>query len=491
MKRIIALTLVCLSFSTQSMWHVNQDAPGPKVLHLGFHKGCLNDFNEVAKQLGINLTSWYVLDAQFSRKFFDGCDCGNQIYNITSERAARIWDIHKDFFNSFDVIVTSDTAPLSRIFLESTWDKPLIIWVCNRFDYYHGPCPNFPDQNYYKLMREAKDRPNVHVVAYTDFERLYAQKKGVDLGDLTIRPTGKFMNEKSAPVAGTAQQDTSETLFIYPRFDTTEQLALIENACRQRGIATYCGVYDGPAALKQFKGLIYFPYSWSSLALFENLNLGIVHFVPSIKFLQELNRRGAPLRPLLTDILKGPYHLCDWYHDDVRDGIIYFDSWDDLKDKIQSTDYQSFSARVKEMGASHGQEMLNRWRVIFDGITKDMVYRNLPTHVPQSDEYGLKALHLGFHQGCIKDMEAVAERIGLNITSWYILEHEIPKDFFEGYACGNAVYNISEQRANRIWGRHKDFFDTFDVIKREIMKMYFSFPIQILNPYMQKKEVLI
>ena len=60
---------------------------------------------------------------------------GNAVYNIGHQRAETVWNRHKDYFDKFDVIVTSDTAPLSRIFLQNGWRKPLIIWVCNRFDY--------------------------------------------------------------------------------------------------------------------------------------------------------------------------------------------------------------------------------------------------------------------------------------------------------------------------------------------------------------------
>ena len=59
---------------------------------------------------------------------------------------------------AYDVVITSDTAPISRVFLEEQrWeDKSLIVWVCNRFDYSHRPAAHgFPDPAFYRLMQVA------------------------------------------------------------------------------------------------------------------------------------------------------------------------------------------------------------------------------------------------------------------------------------------------------------------------------------------------
>jgi hypothetical protein len=59
---------------------------------------------------------------------------------------------------AYDVVITSDTAPISRVFLEAQrWeDKSLIVWVCNRFDYSHRPAAHgFPDATFYRLMQVA------------------------------------------------------------------------------------------------------------------------------------------------------------------------------------------------------------------------------------------------------------------------------------------------------------------------------------------------
>lgn len=104
-----------------------------KILHVSFHKGCIGDINNVARLLSLDIS---VMKADWD-------------YLITHDRAAAIWDKYKEYFNTFDIILTSDTAPLSRIFLQNNYSGKLIIWICNRFDY-----PNrdgFPDSEYFSL----------------------------------------------------------------------------------------------------------------------------------------------------------------------------------------------------------------------------------------------------------------------------------------------------------------------------------------------------
>jgi hypothetical protein len=79
----------------------------------------MKDFEDVARELDLDLTSWFV--QRLPQGFWEGFHAGNEIYNVSHRRAQRVWALHHEFFKQFDVIVTSDTAPLSRIFLQNGW----------------------------------------------------------------------------------------------------------------------------------------------------------------------------------------------------------------------------------------------------------------------------------------------------------------------------------------------------------------------------------
>ncbi len=347
----LAAVLLSASFSLEARL---------KVLHMTFHNGCKQDFEEVAKELDLELTTWYVQD--LPRDFWEGFSAGNEIYNVGPKRAKRVWDRHKDFFNQFDAVITSDTVPLSTIFLRNGWSKPLIIWICNRFDYAHGRGveERFPDAEYYDLMRKAATQPNVRFVSYTPYEHVYAKRRGVDVGTRTIKPLGK-KEDTSEVVSGVpANLDKENTLLLFPRLEENRvQIALRE--CNQRGIGVWRGAYNGPEDLKGFKGVLFFPYAFSNLALFENLQRGIVHFVPSMRFLTQLGFiRGG---------MGGNLQWSEWYFEEFKDALVYFDSWDDLKRKVESTNYVEMKETIRAFGKRHREEMVQEWVNLFQGLT--------------------------------------------------------------------------------------------------------------------------
>jgi hypothetical protein len=334
------------------------------ILHLSFHKGCIREIEIVAEALELKVTSLFIPDLQ--PKEFDGYSAGNSLYNIGHDRAENIWNKHKDYFNQFDAIITSDTAPLARIFLQNNYTKPLIIWICNRFDYadYGSLDCNFPDEEYYQLFQQTQNKKNVHIIPYTAFESLYASQKNVFFNHETIKPSGIFttFNITSAIPHHIKK---SNTFFIPPYLNdtsmhTAEECALLE-------INTYHGRYNGPNDLKEFKGIIHIPYAWSNVAFFENMQLGIAYFIPSITFMLNNLNTGKIWWPN-GNYFKNNYHLSEWYNDEYKEIITYFDSWKDLKNKINTTNFNTLQAKIKLYADNHRIATIEKWNQIFQQI---------------------------------------------------------------------------------------------------------------------------
>ncbi len=352
MKRLIGLVALAFFFST-----VEPQERRIKVLHMTFHEGCQHDFEDVAQELNLDLTTWYV--QALPTGFWEGFASGCEIYNVGHRRAERVWNLHHTFFEQFDLIITSDTAPLSRIFLQNNWQKPLIIWICNRFDYTHGGGgeDHFPEPEYYELFRKAATMSNVRIVSYTPFEYEYARRKGIHIGTRTIKPLGKKEEEFDATTSGVPQSiKKDDTFFVFPRLSPPHMNNVLE-ACKHYGINAWSGVYRGPEDLKGFKGVLFFPYAFSNLALFENLQRGIIHFVPTKKFLTELG--------FIRCGMHGNLEWCEWYFDIYKDYLVFFDSWHDLQNKIKSIDYQAMKKSIREFGSYHRQQMTAEWRQLF------------------------------------------------------------------------------------------------------------------------------
>ncbi len=350
------LIISILTACTQLLW-----SEPLKVLHLSFHKGCLADFDTVAQELNLNLTSWW---AHEDNQRFEGMPpAKGDVYNINPRRAERVWQKNKDYFSSFDMIITSDTAPLSRIFLQNNCTVPLIIWVCNRFDYAAGKGRElpFPDRDYYDLIHQATTRPNVRIVSYTSYEHVYAKRKGINIGTHTIKPIGKKPDNK--PVKSKALDDTtrSNTFLLFPRLEPHNTQAAMRE-CSKRSIPVWTGQYNGPEDLKEFKGVIFFPYAYSNIALFENLQRGVVHFVPTKRFLLKLGY-------VWDRSLRSNLEWCEWYMPEYHDAFVFFDSWDDLKYKITTTDYQAIKNNViLPLGIDHRHKTLKQWRELITDL---------------------------------------------------------------------------------------------------------------------------
>jgi len=335
-------------------------------LHLTFHKGCANEIEYIGKCLNLDITTWFIPNSPAMS--FDPLAKGNALYNIGHDRAQRIWNKHKNFFNQFDAIITSDTAPLSRIFLQNVFKKPLIIWICNRFDYRDTASLDckFPDIEYYTLINRASKQKNVRVICYTPFEYIYAKHQNVTLSNFVIKSSGGYESKpfRSAIPSHIKKNDT----FFIPTY-CNDQVFNVEQKCNFLGIKCYMGRYNGPDDLKEFKGIIHLPYGWSNLALFENMQNGLIYFIPTKNFINKLrSKKHYHYQNAYHFFNLNENRYSEWYCPEHKDLFVYFDSWQDLKHKIESTNYQELSKKIILFGEKHKYKMIEKWKLVFNNL---------------------------------------------------------------------------------------------------------------------------
>ncbi len=349
MRRIVIFIAILASLNSNLLLS--------KILHISFHKGCIRELEFVAQELSWNLTSMYVHDLPQGE--FDGKTKGSGIYNIGHERALNIWNKHKAYFNQFDTIITSDTAPLARIFLQNNYSGRLIIWVCNRFDYCDQASLDckFPDSEYYSLINLAKNSPHTTIISYNDFEPVYAKTKAVDLGSTLIKPCGFNWGNPSSISPNIDKKGT----FFVPPYHSNASFKTVEK-CLAHQISALSGYYNGPTAIKEFKGIIHIPCAWSNFAMFENLANGLIHFIPSQQYMLKLLSEGAHFPD--GNFTKKHLNLSEWYHPELKEVLIYFESITDLKHKINTLDFDKQKQRCLAFAQNHKASMLNRWEKI-------------------------------------------------------------------------------------------------------------------------------
>jgi len=333
----------------------------------------MRDHIHVYEKLGFEYEFW---------KFY------NDLFKISKEVADRVWLEKKDYFNSFDFIVTSDTAPLSRIFMENIPElKPkVVVWICNRFDYNMEWDPSF-----YNIFNDvAKNHTDkFKIVPYSQFEAIWCHVRGIAPICNVITPTGinpielddkidclqtfkdKYILDSNSKERFNDVSELTGKMFI-PIYGNDNHYYKMKEILEGSGIPCYNGGYNHSVDLKHCKGFVTFPEQYSKLITFETIQNEIIVFLPSEEFLIKLHPTrnndynywfNSPVGHLNDRLVQ----LCEWYR--FKECRIYFDSIEDLMNKIKNLTPEIVEEKKKwcrHYGALLNSENLEKWREVFD-----------------------------------------------------------------------------------------------------------------------------
>jgi hypothetical protein len=166
-----------------------------------------------------------------------------------------------------------------------------------------------------------------------------------------------------------------------------------------KGINELYGRYEYQD-LANHPAMIHFPYQVSVMSFFEQYRMNLPLFVPSLKFMIQLhldhalisertwarihNRGGItksdidghpdawtkhdPNNEKSAEALEYWLAKADYY---TKPYIQYFDSWDDLIEKLLTTDFQKVSALMEQHNAHFHSELLSQWQFLLERMFKD------------------------------------------------------------------------------------------------------------------------
>ena len=263
---------------------------GLQVGHYSNHLGSLKDQDYTFHELGMKVSNFFLL-----------------IYDITEAFAASYFEEHKETINSFDIIVTSDTTPLSRIFLQNLKNLKgrLVVWICNRLDY-----DVYDDKKYFALIRDniARKDSKVMYVPYTEYEKQDAYARlGFNIADSpTITPHGLQLNESwskeslvhyskhkiqnSHEITKTANVSHSNEGIFVTRYQNDQLHINVPKIYSQNDVAFKSSQYGHPSELRKYSALVTFPDAMSKFLVFETIQYGIPVILPSLQWLERLNK---------------------------------------------------------------------------------------------------------------------------------------------------------------------------------------------------------
>jgi len=324
-----------------------------KILHVTFHRSVQYDLEYICQKLNLDLKTLYFHD--YASNIYKP-----NRYKVTEERAEAWWQDKKDYYQSFDLIITSDTAALSRIFLQHIDElKPrLIVWICDRFDYAIEA-----DKQYPQLLNRLVQERKLKLIPNTEIERVYCKQRGVTVTAAVIKPLGhRLPGREMLPPQGVVFMEEAdyESVFYIPMCHNETKFMNLHRHCSTLGLRTFHGVHRGADSLRRFKAIIHIPYAWSTWAFFDALALNVPYLIPTERFLCEMQGRAGFW--FQTDFDEDLLRLAEWYCDEHRDLITYFDNFDELVVKAQTTDWPEVRKKAARFAGIHHDRTLDMWK---------------------------------------------------------------------------------------------------------------------------------
>ena len=329
------------------------------VLHLTNHTGTTKNINALFNQLN----TLHIVETL-------GWDYG--IY-INKLKANEIWEYYKHNILKYDVLLFTDTSMNARPFLQNINDHNciIIVYITNRYDWgmWH-----VRDDEFYQLYADLSTHKRVFFCSDNTYDQYYAEYNNITFHFTTPIKLTPILKE---PFVIEQPIETKHKLFVYNRGthynmykDILINLNLShdvfgESFCRYRDIEHIC----------EYKAVLHLPYQTNTQSLWEYLAYNIIYFIPSKKFIYELIDNASwsyweeKNRP--TELFIKSIELAEWYISENETLFIYFDSWNELKYKVENITEDELIAKHMKISAfmkSSNNVNIDKWKYMLNNL---------------------------------------------------------------------------------------------------------------------------
>ncbi|KAI8607632.1 hypothetical protein BC830DRAFT_1175126 [Chytriomyces sp. MP71] len=361
--------------------HTTQETSKPRILYYNVHPGTQGDFPVLclnALTHGLQQANFKVILTRLDLAF-SSYNPYNFGYGMNASYARQLIAEGKarEFCDSADIIVVSDTCPHARFLLETFLDPDpanhcsakIALELTNRFDWGYEEFSPHEHVSYrafmWRIVAEHADK--VFWVANNPLE----PRQVADMAIATplfrlLRPIGYSevpALEVDAAQANLPMVRTKKDSPILKHLDTlgVKYLHVVQGVHSP---------YGGPKTAAKYRAFVEFPYQASTMKLYENIAAGVTVLVPSPKFYFELIKAGYfSILDMRTSLLyQGQdwpkYH--DYYSDDMKPYIYYFDSFEHLKDMLDDeVDIRNVRTNGPAAFSKIAQEIICGWADLF------------------------------------------------------------------------------------------------------------------------------
>jgi len=298
----------------------------------------------------------------------------------TEENCDKFYETFKDEFEKYDGFICCYPAEFALLF--EKWNKPIIIVNCVRYEH-----PNTRDHYLWGrldiFLKKWNDLGKLFYVCNNKGDQWYTEYytgiKGEWIPSLCQYTNCEYVGDDSLSLI--AERSILDGI--------PHNLAISISSLKNREWRLdWKDVY-------RYSSVIHVAYHNGSMSIFEHYTANMPMFMPSKEFgkhlyhnnlmfsdltfykinnLPEPDDMNNPNRLSNPDILNKWFDTCDFYDQENMPYIIYFDSFEDLRNKLYSLkkeDYLVISQNMKQYNESFRIPMVyNKWINILENIKK-------------------------------------------------------------------------------------------------------------------------
>ncbi len=343
-----------------------------KLFNLDLHATVIKDLIDLFDGFGHSVDNWSISSHSWVHGWpIKDVEIVNQHtwYHLNEEMCNLFFERYEEELSVYDGFIVTHTPAFALLY--KRFNKPIIIVASTRYE-----VPFSLDKKHWTWLNESfndlSTRGLITRVANNKYDQKYCQ--------LFTKFSWVHIPSYCGHMDVIWSGESSSFLL-----DCRGEIQLKSvNLTRKKSI----GRYEWSDLVK-YSGIIVFPYNVSIMSVFEYYTACIPLFFPSIKFCMELYENSSSLGVLSEiswqqifgveggsilevghndpndyrnlDVVEHWLSYADWYDSEWMPYITFFDSFDDLEEKINSTDLKVVSENMRQFNKVRKQKIELLW----------------------------------------------------------------------------------------------------------------------------------
>lgn len=375
-KPCIIFIFVILNLKAFSLTDIKHNK-NLKFFSVDVHLSVILDIKTIFESLGHSVENHYVSGATWviDRKFEPLAPITDSNWNkLTPELVEEFYNQHKDYLNQFDVFIVTHSAIFSLLY--EKFDKPIIFVNSTRYDNEFITDPEKLDW-LNKYLQDGVRKNRIFIVSNNKADRAYLKYfTGLDselIPSLCSYTKDRYTGKNSGFIIKSKLNLPWNNIF-----KTSSLIATLEQKF------TWQELYNQ-------QGIVHLPYNISTMSIFEQYTANVPLFFPTKNFLIELHQQypkqilselsfyqvlniptpNAKDNPNNTDnpkVIRQWIELADFYDLDNMPYIQYFNSFEDLGNKLKLVNLEEISKKMSKHNQKRKQIIIDKWSLIIDKI---------------------------------------------------------------------------------------------------------------------------